>query len=103
DYLNGPQKVLVICQRLSHPHEHDVIDLFSAQSLNLQNLFNNFPGLQISRPPVEPARAELASIGAANLGRDTQGSPVGRRAIKSRTGRYQDRLDERVVLEAKKK
>src|SRR5260370_35996015 len=87
DDLNCPQKILVIRQGLSHAHEHNVVDLLAAESLNLQNLFDNFPGLQISRPSFEPARTELTSVGTANLGRNADGPPVGRRPVKSRASR----------------
>src|ERR1700738_948432 len=102
DDFNCPQQILVIRQGLSHPHEHNVVDLLAAESLNLQNLFNNFPRLQISRPSFKPARTELTSVGAANLSRNADGPPVGRRSVKRRASRDQNRFNEGIVLESKK-
>src|ERR1700761_6604852 len=86
DDFDRLQKILIIRQRLSHSHEDEIIDLLSAQRLDTQNLLNNFPGFQISRPSLQSARAELAPVGTANLGGETKCLAVRRGPIERRAG-----------------
>jgi hypothetical protein len=66
-------------------------------------LIDNLVRLQIPREAFQAARAKFAAVGASDLGRNANRSPVGSRTIKRRRGRYQNCFDQAFVDEAKQK
>src|SRR2546421_3514147 len=87
-------------QRFAHSHEDHVVDPFARRFLDYEQLLHDLARIQVPRKSFEPARAELAAIGAANLGRDANRPAVGAFAVERRRGRDEDRLDQASIAEA---
>ena len=77
-------EVLVVGHRLTHPHEDKIIDPLSGDLLGKKDLGDYLIGTQVTLPPVESAGAELAAVGASNLGGDAEGTAVGLLSIEGR-------------------
>src|ERR1051325_8386346 len=75
----------------------------SFSPFNSQDLFDNFIGLQISFPSFQPAGAEFAAVGAANLSRDAKGMPIAGFAVKGRAGRDEDAFNQRMIAQPPEK
>ncbi len=86
-------QVFVIGQRLAHAHENEVVDLCPGGALGLDNLRDDFAGREVALPAFQPAGAKLASVGAADLGRDAKGEAVGAFAEHVERGRDEDAFD----------
>ena len=66
-------------------------------------LLHDLAGVEIARPAVEPARAKLAAVGAADLGGDADRPAIRAFAVKRRRGGDQHRLDQVPVAQAEEK
>ena len=76
DDLDRLHQVGVIRQRLAHAHEDDVVDLRLRRALGLDDLRDDLARRQVALEALQPARAELAAVGAADLGRNAEREPV---------------------------
>src|ERR1017187_3123862 len=68
--VDDPQcthQVVVICQRFAHAHNDDVVNLFAAEFLDLQDLIHDLGRGEVAFDAVETARTELAAVGATDL------------------------------------
>ena len=74
-----------------------------AQFLDAQNLIDDLGRSEIATPAVETARAEFATVGAADLRRDAERPAIGSFAIQRGRRRDEHGLDQRAVAEAKEK
>src|SRR5438128_12437746 len=82
DDLNRTHHVLQVCERFAHSHENDVVDLLGGVALDHQDLIDDFARTQISREPLQAARAKFASVSATDLGRNADCSTIRLCAIK---------------------
>ena len=82
DDADGAHEVGEVREGLAHAHEDDVIDALAAQLLDAEDLPDDLGGGEIAAPAVEPARAEFAAVGAADLGGNAERAPVAGFAVK---------------------
>ena len=68
-----------------------------------EELRHNLAGCQIALKTVEPARAELATVGAANLAGNANRPAIGFSPVKCRRGRDEHGLDHLTVIQPEKK
>src|SRR5258708_30879689 len=101
--LNPAKELLKIRQRFPHPHKHDIIDLLTSFGFNLYNLFDDFTGSQVTSPSVQPAGAELTTVVAPHLGRDTKRLTICGQPIQIWAGCDKNRFDPISVEEREKK
>ncbi len=104
--VNDPdrsQHVVEVSERLAHPHEHNVVDLFTSRALNCDELIDYFVWAQIARKTFQTARAEFAPVRTAHLGRNTNRPTVRLSTVKSERRGNQNRFDQIFVDQAKKK
>src|SRR5258708_23694139 len=97
--LNPAKELLKIRQRFPHPHKHDIIDLLTSFGFNLYNLFDDFTGSQVTSPSVQPAGAELTTVGAPPLRRDTKRLTICRQPLPIRAGWNKNRFHQISVEE----
>src|SRR5260370_31559626 len=103
DSLNPAKELLKIRQRFPHPHKHDIIDLLTSFGFNLYNLFDDFTGSQVTSPSVQPAGAELTTVVAPHLGRDTKRLTICGQPIQIWAGWNKNPFDQIYVQDRKKK
>ena len=65
-----------IGERFAHAHEDQVIDPLSGEHLGGQHLAGDFPGVEVAGEAGQAGGAELATVGATDLGGDAQGATV---------------------------
>ena len=94
DDPDGADHVGEVGQRFAHTHEDDVIDLFTARFFHRQQLLHDFAGIEIARESIEAAGAKFAAVGAADLRRHTNSTPIRSLAVQSRGGWNKHRLDQ---------
>ena len=87
DDTQGGEQVVVVGQGLAHAHDHDVIERgqpfggaggvgLVLDTADLDELGDDLPDRKVALPALQAGGAELAAIGAADLGRDADG-PAG--------------------------
>src|SRR5438876_4330502 len=76
DDLNGAHHVLQVCEGFAHSREKDVVDLLGGISLGHQDVIDNYARAQISREPLQAARAKFAAVSATDLGRNANCSAI---------------------------
>jgi len=93
DDFDGLDQVDVVGERFAHAHEDDVVDLGFRGALGLEDLRDDFAGGEVALEALESAGAELAAVGAADLGGDAEGEAVGALAEHVERGGDEDAFD----------
>src|SRR5437870_13338722 len=94
NYPNRAQHVLEVGEWLAHPHEDNVVDIFTSRALNSDELVDDFVRGQVARETFQTAGTKLAPVRAAYLGRDTDRPTVRPPAVKRQRRRNQYRFDQ---------
>ena len=94
DDVNRAHEVSEVREGLAHAHEDEVAHAFAGETLCLDELAGDFAGRKVARKAVEPARAKLAAIRAADLRADAERAAVARLAVERRRRGDEDGLDE---------
>ena len=87
DDVDGRHQVAEVGQRLTHAHEYQVVHALARRRFDPQDLLDDLADLEVARPAVKPARAELAAVGAADLAGNAERPPVARLAVERGRGR----------------
>ena len=103
DDSNRAHHIVEVRQRLAHSHENDVVDLLAAFAFDRDDLIDNFVRLEVARKSFQTARAKFAAVGTTHLRRDADRSPVRSRSVKGGRCRNQNRFDQILIGESKKK
>ena len=113
----GRHQRVVIGHGFPHAHDHQIVHqpiggarvarvsggrgcLLGVPAFHPEDLTDDLPWGEVAFPPVQPAGAEAAAVGAAHLGGDAQRVAIGRLAVEGRVGRNQHAFDERPVLQS---
>jgi len=76
---DGPQDVLIVEQRLTHTHQHDVpnlLALFLDAPADREQLINDLRGGEVPPEPHPPGGTEATSERTSDLRRETDGSAI---------------------------
>ena len=101
--IYGADEIFVISHWFTHAHEDDVVDLLAGQSLDLEELIDDLACMEIAFPTLESAGAKFAPVGATDLARHANSSPVRSLAVERGRGGNQYAFDKLRVRQAKKK
>ena len=99
DDAKGAREVFKVGQRLAHAHENDILNAFAGEGLGLEDLIDDFAGVEVTGPAVESAGAKFTSVSATDLAGDAEGAATGGFAKFGRGGRDENGFDETSVVE----